>query len=104
MFDGRLGIALEQPRLKGGLQQTALPQPLVIFADKHVVPRKAPNGAAVSLELREERTVRDQDIADQVGMIHQACAIRPEAELRQVAVIAHEAGQEFKWIPSEAAP
>ena len=74
LLDRRLGVAVEPSGLKGGLHQPALPQPMLALADKHVVAREAANRAAVPLQLRERLTVRDQDVADQVGMIDQAGA------------------------------
>jgi hypothetical protein len=104
MFDGRLGIVLQQPRLERGLQQAALPQPLVPFADEYAVPGETANRAAVALELRKQRALRDQDLADQIRMIDQAPAIRPHGEHRQVPIVAHEVGQKFEGIPPEPAP
>ena len=41
------------------LHHAALPHPILALADKHIVTREAANGAQMSLELREQWTVRD---------------------------------------------
>jgi len=86
--------------MKCRLHQPPLPQMKLAFAREQTFAQQHPR-ALQRPALGEVRLIGDQNFAHQIGMVHQINVLRPQPEVRQIAVLARHLHQKINRMSAE---
>ena len=86
--------------MEGRLREAALPAVVLALARQKPFTEQTLR-ALQRAPLVEAFVVRDEHVADEVGMIEEKGALRPDAEPRHVAVVAREAREKLERVAPE---
>ena len=93
-----VGVGGDARAVKGGLRETALPQVELVLAREEPLAEQHLR-ALEAAALVEEAPVRDEHVADAVGVAHEHHRLSGDAEAGDVAVAASEIGEERERTP-----
>jgi hypothetical protein len=98
--DHRIAVAGDARAVKCRLRETALPQVEIVLAGEQPLAEQE-LGAFQAAALVEPAAVRDEDVADVLGVAEQHQRLRTDAERRNVAEVAGERGEELQRTPDD---
>src|SRR5262249_39176497 len=100
VFDHRRGVPGDALAMKGGLRQPSLAQMKFAFAGQQPFAEQSLR-ALQPLALHKCSVVRDQRVADVIGVVEQEDRLRAELEINKIAVSLGQIGQKFDRIAAD---